>query len=199
MPMDVDLHASSAQTIGVEQRHPSMFTTYSSPFHPYPLLRSRSRVVSDLALETHLLSNSSSSSLFSSSSSATTIGQKTVIPDLRPLRVAVMAREASSDLGRRVCQYEVPGGGVCRDKTCTDMHLSDLDPDDHETARYLIETMPDVLQTYDESEIADQLLQARQKKVCHVKTASQGGSATSTCSLEETVAEAISALVGSGS
>lgn len=96
-----------------------MFSTYSSPFYSYPLLRSRSRVVADLEPKNHLLSSSSVTSSLSFSSS---------VPDLRPLRVAVMSREAGNDFGRRICQFEVPGGGVCHDKTCTDMHLGDLEP-----------------------------------------------------------------------
>ncbi|KAI5118806.1 hypothetical protein M0805_005148 [Coniferiporia weirii] len=201
-PVDVNLHTSSARDIDARPPGVSIFTDYSSPFHSYPLLRSRSRVVADLASEVHspsCVSFSSLSSILPSADERVNTTQKTAIPDLRPLRVAVILREVGSDLDRRICQYEVPGGGMCRDKTCADVHLGDLEPDDHETARYLIETMPDILQTYDESEVVDQLLQARQKKATIGKISAQGTETPSTsCSLEATVAEAIAALVGVG-
>lgn len=68
---------------------------------------------------------------------------------------------------------------------------------DHETARYLLESMPDTLKAYDESEIADQLVQARQKKNQN-KNPTQSGSAmlVKLYSLEDVVAEAIAALIG---
>lgn len=51
------------------------------------------------------------------------------VPDLRPLRVAVLLREVGGDPDKRLCQYEIPGGGICRDKTCSDLHIGDLQPD----------------------------------------------------------------------
>ena len=45
------------------------------------------------------------------------------VPDLGPLRMSVLSKSAGVD--RFLCQYEVPGGGICRDKTCTDLHLGD--------------------------------------------------------------------------
>ena len=50
--------------------------------------------------------------------------------DLKELKQAVLHRSLahltrrSPDL--RVCPYEVPGGGVCRDKECEELHLSQL-------------------------------------------------------------------------
>lgn len=78
------------------------FLPYSSPFHSYPLLRSRTRVASDSTSRQNL--------------------------DLRPLRVAIALRE-TTDTGRRICQYEIPGGGTCHDRTCADVHLADFEPD----------------------------------------------------------------------
>ncbi|KAG1772426.1 hypothetical protein EDD22DRAFT_434033 [Suillus occidentalis] len=37
-----------------------------------------------------------------------------------------LGQVSANDTGLRVCQYEVPGGGVCRDKNCNDLHLSRL-------------------------------------------------------------------------
>jgi len=109
-----------------------------------------------------------------------------------------MLREVGNDVTRRMCQYEVPGGGVCHDSTCTDIHGNDLQPGDHETACYLLETMPSVLQAYNEAEIADQLLQARQKKATSNKASTHGtGSASaSVVTMEEVVADAVAALTG---
>lgn len=135
------------------------------------------------------------------------------MPNLRPLRVAVLMREAGSDFEKRLCQYET-GGGMCRDKTCNDLHIDDLQPDgrctapfirhcylynhyfrlDHETARYLLESMPRTLKSYDESEVADQLLQARQKH----KSAGTTSSEVSP-SLEDIVSAAVVTLVGPSS
>ncbi|KAG5652882.1 hypothetical protein H0H81_003245 [Sphagnurus paluster] len=52
---------------------------------------------------------------------------------------------------KRICQFEVPGGGVCRDEGCEDMHLSRLagpdgrssaQPTDEDTAEYLVDVLP---------------------------------------------------------
>jgi len=45
-----------------------------------------------------------------------------MLPDLRPLKLATASRLL--DPSKRICQYEVPGGGVCRDEGCEDVHLS---------------------------------------------------------------------------
>ncbi|PCH39993.1 hypothetical protein WOLCODRAFT_162011 [Wolfiporia cocos MD-104 SS10] len=45
-----------------------------------------------------------------------------------------------TDPNRRICQYEVPGGGECRDQQCEDIHLSrapSAEPSDDEISRYL--------------------------------------------------------------
>lgn len=189
------------------------FSPYSSPFFSYPLLRSRARVVTDLT---------SASALPSRDASRLLGGNKVVIPDLRPLRVAVVLRE-TNDTGRRICQYEIPGGGLCRDKTCTDVHLADFEPDgmvsdkfaftlltsflfsldgdtDHETARYLLESMP-ALRKFNESEVMDQLLQARQKKSNSkftISSTSRMPTFSSGNTLESTVADALAALTSAG-
>jgi hypothetical protein len=41
--------------------------------------------------------------------------------DLRPLKLATSIK--AIDPSKRICQYEVPGGGVCRDSECEDVHL----------------------------------------------------------------------------
>jgi hypothetical protein len=60
----------------------------------------------------------SHSSSFSSSSS---------LPiDLQPLRLTALLKSLDPD--KQICQYEVPGGGVCRDQTCEDVHLERAQP-----------------------------------------------------------------------
>ena len=92
----------------------SGFLIYQSPLSWYPLLRSLSRPYS--------------------LDQATTLSQAGVngtayhlmtSHDLQPLKVAVSSKFLSDPL-RRVCQYEVPGGGECRDQDCEDIHLSRL-------------------------------------------------------------------------
>jgi len=63
------------------------------------------------------------------------------IPNLQTLRMLAAARRMTDDSleNARICQFEVPGGGECRDSACGDMHLSQLqvEPNDEETAQYL--------------------------------------------------------------
>lgn len=47
-----------------------------------------------------------------------------VLPDLQPLKLATVMKHL--DPSKQLCQYEVPGGGVCRDEGCDDVHLSRL-------------------------------------------------------------------------
>ncbi|OCB88247.1 hypothetical protein A7U60_g4653 [Sanghuangporus baumii] len=193
-PMDVTHQDTPSAQVEFRQDGSQSFTQYISPFSYYPLLRSRTRVVSDLGPDTFHTSTTSARPSVSSSCISSVVDPKITVPDLRPLKVAVASREVGDGEGRRICQFEVPGGGVCADETCTDLHINDLEPDDHEIARYLREVMPDVLQAYDETELVDQLLQARQKNSNATKTSSQAGSSTS---LANRVSEAISALLGS--
>ncbi|RPD62747.1 hypothetical protein L227DRAFT_435754 [Lentinus tigrinus ALCF2SS1-6] len=91
-----------------------VFETYRSLLDRHPLLRARSRP------ESSPLAPSSSST--SGSSSSTT---QTIDIDLKPLKQAAVMKYLS-DNTRQVCQYELPGGGECRDKNCDNVHLSRL-------------------------------------------------------------------------
>ncbi|TFK40858.1 hypothetical protein BDQ12DRAFT_680167 [Crucibulum laeve] len=159
------------------------YATYASPFELYPFLRYRSRPMSSDRLATNsqaspststsvipsttLVSSTAQSSLpstfpaasiypsslstpsFTSQSSSSS--SSVPIPDLRPLKLATSSRML--DPSKRICQYEVPGGGVCRDDHCEDLHLnrimgsgtdvgSGVEPSDEETAEYLYNVMP---------------------------------------------------------
>jgi len=72
------------------------------------------------------------------------------------------------DPSKRLCQYEIPGGGECRDRECEDIHLSrtpGVEPSDEETAQYIYAhaTMAPVLSQYNIKDIKDALEDARQR------------------------------------
>lgn len=115
-----------------EPSNDSGFSVYQSPLSPYPLLRSHSnRRINGFS------QRSSRSFTVPLSSGGDSI-------DLQPLRLVATSKWLA-DPSRRICQYEVPGGGVCRDDHCQDVHLSrmsDNEPSDEETAQYLFSAMP---------------------------------------------------------
>jgi hypothetical protein len=104
----------------------AMFTDYLSPFNSYPLLRGRLPTTSDSSSPPHMRPYTWSS-FPSDSSTRTAVIQPSFsafIPDLQLLREAAISRRL--DPSKRLCQYEVPGGGTCRDEKCEDLHLSRL-------------------------------------------------------------------------
>ena len=50
------------------------------------------------------------------------------MPNVEGLRVLAAARRMTDNglENARICQFEVPGGGECRDAACGDIHLSVL-------------------------------------------------------------------------
>jgi hypothetical protein len=66
--------------------------------------------------------SSSIHSLVSSSLSSFIVSSRHFVPDLKPLKRAASFK--ALDHSKQICQYELPGGGVCRDKGCRDVHLS---------------------------------------------------------------------------
>ncbi|KAI0662226.1 hypothetical protein C8Q70DRAFT_963776 [Cubamyces menziesii] len=111
----------------------SAFASYHSLLDRHPRLRDHSR------------QNAASKSFFTDSGSLSSPGamlQSSV--DLEPLKQTAVMNYLSSGSGR-VCQYEVPGGGECRDQHCEDVHLSRLssvEPSDEDTAQYLCSSIP---------------------------------------------------------
>ncbi|KAF5382755.1 hypothetical protein D9615_002893 [Tricholomella constricta] len=181
LPRLVASQAPSAGSTPAQEQHDQDYSAYDSPFKWYPLLGSRARPlytnsIPEAALVSSspsFFSTSNSSSLpssslslssftpTSSSSSASSLSFSPsvasvysshgafYIPDLKPLKLATASKML--DPSKRVCQFEVPGGGVCRDEGCEDMHLSRIagqdghggaEPSDEDTAEYLINTMP---------------------------------------------------------
>ncbi|KAF9565767.1 hypothetical protein CPC08DRAFT_158760 [Agrocybe pediades] len=113
------------------------FTNYRSLFASFPLLLHS--VPRDLSSELSRVFPSSGSHLPSGIS----------LPDLRPLKQIALAK--SFDPTKYICQFEVPGGGTCRDEGCEDLHLSRLEgvdrkdiiePNDDDAAEYLFNFLP---------------------------------------------------------
>jgi hypothetical protein len=147
------------------------FPYYDSPFSTYPLLLSQLRATAVDAdscqdprrTTTHTSRSSSGASASYAPNLSSPLSRASVIycapslshscssvfvPDLKPLKLATLQRAfgqvSASDSGLRVCQYEVPGGGVCRDKDCNDLHLSRLvsEPSDADVAAYVHGVLP---------------------------------------------------------
>jgi hypothetical protein len=55
------------------------------------------------------------------------------MPNVEGLRVLAAARRMADNglENARICQFEVPGGGECRDAACGDIHLSLLQMEPH--------------------------------------------------------------------
>lgn len=120
----------------------TIFTAYHSPFDSYPLLLRDSLLLSTGAknaraslsdnsfmypssLLLHLDSSSAYAEHFISSDPSSTSRLGIPLPNMKPLRQATMTKLL--DPFKRICQYEVPGGGTCRDEGCEDVHLSRLE------------------------------------------------------------------------
>ena len=111
--LQVTLDDTNDITIDVDNEQPEQmpgFETYRSLLDRHPFLRANSR------------RDSSSVDICASSPSASSTASITDI-DLKPLKQAAVLKYLS-DNTRQVCQYELPGGGECRDKSCENVHLS---------------------------------------------------------------------------
>ena len=96
------------------------FTAYHSPLSSYPLLRLHSRYP--------VYSEARPSSLDSTTATANRYTQLGVSGILPALDLKILQDRATnnwlSDPAGRLCKYEVPGGGECRDSECADIHPS---------------------------------------------------------------------------
>ena len=113
------------------------YGAYHSIFELYPLLRGHSRsMTSDPVFPSHLSPHSSlhmypstrtslsSSPVFAEPSSYFLSASSLPELNLEALKSAAISKVLHPF--KRICQYEVPGGGTCRDEGCDDMHLSRL-------------------------------------------------------------------------
>ena len=120
------------------QQDDGKYGAYHSIFELYPLLRGLSRSMSsDPDFPSHLSSNSSlhtsPSTRTSLSSSPSVLAEpssyflsSSSLPELNldALKLAAIGKVLHPF--KRICRYEVPGGGTCRDEGCDDVHLSRL-------------------------------------------------------------------------
>ena len=133
----MDLDVSSTDDVDSEQTVSSgsseRWSTYQSPLQSYPFSRWHLHLTgpsdfshTSMAGSSSGLSILTSSGSFSSNSAgdsaaadrkdASTIGDL-----LRSLKMATLFKSLDPD--RRICQFEIPGGGVCRDDKCEDLHI----------------------------------------------------------------------------
>jgi hypothetical protein len=66
------------------------------------------------------------------------------MPNLESLRVLATAQRMADNgfENGRICQFEVPGGGECRDEACDDIHLSLLQVEPHGAPRLITLCIP---------------------------------------------------------
>lgn len=107
--------ASALERVAQDDNASTGFSAYFSPLACFPLLRMRSYLDGLGECSSGVDDDTSS---ISSSPRNTTI-------DLRDLKTA-HAKSLLTDPSRPICQYEVPGGGECRDSECESIHLSRL-------------------------------------------------------------------------
>ena len=64
--------------------------------------------------------------------------------NLKQLKIQAAARRLSENQleNARICQFEVPGGGECRDADCGDIHLSQLEAEPNGAPRPLTLCLP---------------------------------------------------------
>lgn len=128
--------ASSNSELQPHDKH-TTFSVYRSPFDSYPRLRDHPHrmlpnpfsishdlsAVSSQPIQSSMLSDSRFAYTKPSTSSYSSTDFH--LPDMRPLKLASTVR--LFDPLKRICQYEIPGGGTCRDEHCEDIHLNRLE------------------------------------------------------------------------
>jgi len=141
------------------QQADGKYRAYHSIFELYPLLRGHSRSMSsDSDFPFHLSSHSSlhmyPSTRTSLSSSPSVLAEpsshflsSSSLPELNLEALKLAAIGKVLHPFKRICRYEVPGGGMCRDEGCDDVHLSrlqgvNIEPSDQDVAQYLFNTLP---------------------------------------------------------
>ncbi|KAJ4482028.1 hypothetical protein J3R30DRAFT_3455971 [Lentinula aciculospora] len=175
--VDVDLlSSSSAQTTPDLSQHPQKLeekvlqpekheqdiSSYISIFDSFPLLRSKPPPILERGTDIHPSSSSVPSFKNTSASSSSPLSflsptasfssySSSLSFAVRLLRLATVSRLL--DPSKRVCQYEIPGGGICRDAGCEDFHIDRMfgtstgltitEPSDQDTANYLSSALPD--------------------------------------------------------
>ncbi|KAI0328886.1 hypothetical protein GY45DRAFT_941145 [Cubamyces sp. BRFM 1775] len=133
IPLQVTSDSQDCKTTEQSPQEMSAFASYHSLLDHHPRLRDHSR------------QNAAPKSFPTDSGSSSSSSTMSKFPiDLELLKQTAVMNYLSSGSGR-VCQYEVPGGGECRDQHCEDVHLSRLssvEPSDEDTAQYLCSSIP---------------------------------------------------------
>ena len=123
--------ANSEQTVSSESSE--RWTTYQSPLQSYPFSRWHLHLTGPSVLSNgstagspsglRILTPSGSFSSNSASGSTSADGKDASTTDnlLRSLKMVTLFKSLDPD--RRICQFEIPGGGVCRDDKCEDLHI----------------------------------------------------------------------------
>ena len=124
-----DLDGEQTVPPGASER----WTRYRSPLQSYPFSRWHLQLTdpSDFSNGStasssdgsSILTPSGSSSSNSASGSASVDSKDATEPGelLRSLKMTTLFKSVDPD--RRICQFEIPGGGVCRDDKCEDLHI----------------------------------------------------------------------------
>lgn len=100
------------------------FVSYRSPLSSYPLLCANSQeFLSDTTFPRAMDNSFPFVDTYSGARTDSVDPHVLIGVNLRSMKTAAVNRWLS-DPSRRVCQYEVPGGGECRDPTCQDIHPS---------------------------------------------------------------------------
>jgi len=128
----------------------SAFLNYQSPLALYPHLRTHYEVSSmESGTQSNIISidDKPSTDPVILTNDSRTLETDSRFLDLKLLKLAAAMKRL--DPLKRICQYEIPGGGTCRDGTCEDIHLSWLinsddqnAPNDDDTAEYLFNKLP---------------------------------------------------------
>lgn len=116
----------------VASRFNERWTAYHSPLQSYPFSRwhlhltdqSDPSWASTAGSSSELSILTPSGSFSSNSASGPASGDtKDATTDnlLRSLKMVTLFKSLDPD--RRICQFEIPGGGVCRDDKCEDLHI----------------------------------------------------------------------------
>ncbi|KAK1232827.1 hypothetical protein PQX77_004053 [Marasmius sp. AFHP31] len=192
---------------------------YKSIFDGYPLLRSRPPDISEYSSITQADRSPSSSTFsilpstfsFSSSSTSSTPLDSSAplpvqrshvtvaLPDLNPLKLGALLQ--ATDPSKPICQYEIPGGGTCRDTGCEDNHPSrigltgivssqqqlppTIEPTDQDTAEYLTNFVPESWQSQYGSTLVSKIVAALEEaRVKHPSMSFDERVASATAALE---------------
>jgi len=109
------------------------WSRYRSPLQSYPFSRWHLQLTDPSGFSNEstasssdgssILTPSGSFSSNSASGSASVDSKDATVPGdlLRSLKMTTLFKNV--DLDRRICQFEIPGGGVCRDDECEDLHI----------------------------------------------------------------------------